>query len=82
MDRASSPYQYKSKLLELDQHFLKVVLETFSVDFRPTFRLMSRSYLEIEVPNEAIEEVVIPSFCNKAFQHSNGGTENRSKKIR
>ena len=81
MNKASSPYQYESRPPEINKLFSKVVLEKISVDFRPIPRPMSRSCLEVKVPNEAIKEVVTLPFCNKVFQHLEGGIEDRSKEI-
>ena len=43
---------------------------------------MSQSCLEVEVPTEAIEEMVTSLTCNEAFQHLKGGLEDRSKEVR
>ena len=61
--------------------FINGALKKVSVDLRPIPKPMSQSCLEVEVPTEAIEEMVTSPTCNEAFQHLKGGTEDRSREI-
>ena len=71
----AQPYQYESRTPETNQCFVNGASKKFSIDLRPILRSMSQSCLEVEVPTEAIEEMVTSPTCNEAFQHLKGGTE-------